>query len=122
VTRAGEVLVPWGVDAGDFPASAADAARLGFLVRYAVLAPSGHNTQPWSFRVGGDRLEVLADRPRGLPVVDPDDRELTVSCGAALGMIEHAARGLGVGVLLRSGCGRPPAREPRRAVADVMVP
>lgn len=91
-------LEPWDVDPAAFPVDRSDAEQLAFLVRFAVLAPSGHNTQPWSFRMDGDALEVWADRTRGLPVVDPDDRELTISCGAALGMLEHAARGLGIGL------------------------
>lgn len=53
-------------------------------IRVAVLAPSSHNTQPWLFRVGEREVELLLDRSRGLPVTDPDDRELTLSCGAAL--------------------------------------
>jgi len=68
------------------------AARWRLLVRVAVLAPSGHNTQPWLFRIADDgALEVLADRARALPVVDPDDRELIMSCGAALATLQIAA-------------------------------
>jgi hypothetical protein len=48
------------------------------------LAPSSHNTQPWLFRIGEKDVELYADRTRSLPVVDPDDRELIISCGAAL--------------------------------------
>lgn len=50
----------------------------------AILAPSGHNTQPWRFTVTDDHIDLYADRTRALPVVDPDDRELIMSCGAAL--------------------------------------
>lgn len=50
----------------------------------AVRAPSSHNTQPWLFRLGADRIELHADRSRALRVNDPDDRELVISCGAAL--------------------------------------
>ena len=46
------------------------------------LAPSTHNTQPWLFRVRGSTLDLYADRSRVQPVVDPDQRELTISCGA----------------------------------------
>jgi hypothetical protein len=53
-------------------------------VRAAIKAPSSHNTQPWLFRIGADRVSLLADRTRALPVNDPEDRELTISCGAAL--------------------------------------
>ena len=49
-----------------------------------MLAPSSHNSQPWIFRVKGATLDVFADRSRGQPVVDPEDRELTIACGAAL--------------------------------------
>lgn len=64
------------------------------LVEFAVLAPSGHNTQPWRFRIRDGALELRADRTRSLPVADPDDRELTLSCGAALGYLRVAVRAL----------------------------
>jgi hypothetical protein len=54
------------------------------LVRSAVLAPSGHNAQPWRFTLGPDRIEIRADPGRRLPVVDPDDHALFISLGAAL--------------------------------------
>jgi hypothetical protein len=50
----------------------------------ATRAPSTHNTQPWHFRVRRESVELIADRSRSLPVGDPEDRELTISCGAAL--------------------------------------
>jgi hypothetical protein len=45
--------------------------------------------------VVNDLLELRADRSRRLPVVDPEDRELTVSCGAALGCLEVALHNFG---------------------------
>lgn len=67
------------------------------LLQAAAGAPSTHNTQPWRFRVRGeDRIELWADRARSLPRHDPDGRELVISCGAALGTIEVAARGRGL--------------------------
>lgn len=54
------------------------------LVQAATLAPSSHNTQPWLFRLEDRAVALLADRTRALPVNDPDDRELTLSCGCAL--------------------------------------
>jgi hypothetical protein len=53
-------------------------------VDHGRLAPSVHNTQPWTFAVFPDRLELRADRTRQLPVLDPDGRELVQSVGAAL--------------------------------------
>jgi hypothetical protein len=78
-----------------FPANGSEADKLRFLLGYAILAPSGHNTQPWLFRIGDDAVELYADRRRALPVVDPEDRELTISCGAALDHLAVAARYFG---------------------------
>ncbi len=65
---------------------------IGRLVEVAVMAPSSHNTQPWTFRIGDGTVELRADRTRALPVNDPVDRELTISCGAALANLVVAAR------------------------------
>ena len=67
------------------------------LLERAVLAPSSHNTQPWLFRAGTGRVDLFADRTRALPVNDPDDRELLVSCGAALFTLRVAAAAAGLG-------------------------
>ncbi|MDH4173252.1 MAG: nitroreductase [Betaproteobacteria bacterium] len=61
------------------------------LLEHAVLAPSSHNTQPWRFRPVDDGIDLLADRTRALPVNDPEDRELTISCGCALFNLRVAA-------------------------------
>lgn len=86
---------PWLVRESDFPVNGGPADKLRFLLSYAVLAPSSYNTQPWLFRLRGDALDLIADRCRGLPVVDPNDRELTISCGAALEFLCAALRYFG---------------------------
>lgn len=75
---------PWDVTERGYPAHGSAREKLLYLLNYAVLAPSGHNTQPWLFEVKDDRVLLYADRTRALPVVDPNDRELVMSCGAAL--------------------------------------
>jgi nitroreductase len=75
----------WGILPDGYPTDGYASDRLHYALRFAVLAPSGHNTQPWQFRVThDDAVDVFADRSRALPVVDPHDRELVMSCGAAL--------------------------------------
>ena len=54
-----------------------------FLTEQAVKAPSGHNTQPWIFRISEMEIDICPDYNRALPVVDPDNRELFVSLGCA---------------------------------------
>ena len=65
------------------------------LVRYATLAASGHNTQPWRFRIGDERVEVLPDLSRRTPVVDPDDHHLFASLGCAVETMAIAAQARG---------------------------
>jgi nitroreductase len=97
-------VVRAGADGGGATVGAETAARsslLGDLVAAAVLAPSSHNTQPWAFRIAGGHLELRADRTRALPVNDPRDRELTMSCGAALLNARVAAARAGAGARVR---------------------
>ena len=86
---------PWQTDENDFPGQADPSDQLRFLLNYAILAPSSHNTQPWQFEVSDESLFLRADRTRSLPVVDPNGRELTISCGAALGHLQVAMRYFG---------------------------
>jgi iron-sulfur cluster repair protein YtfE (RIC family) len=87
-----EHLEPLDLERKEFPFTGSAAAKLAFLLRYAVLAPSSHNSQPWLYRLEGDSVLLLADRSRALPVADVDDRELEISCGAALFHLELAIR------------------------------
>jgi hypothetical protein len=79
----------------DFPITGTPAEQLQFLLNYAALAPSEYNTQPWLFKVRERVVELYADRSRRLPIVDPEDRELTISCGAALFNLRIALRHFG---------------------------
>ncbi len=83
---------PWDVREALYPTEGTNKDRLRFLLHYAVLAPSIHNTQPWLFRVSNNEVVLIADRSRALPVVDPDDRSLIMSCGAALMNLRIAMR------------------------------
>lgn len=66
-----------------------------WLVSKAVLAPSGHNTQPWRFKPLPDAVEIHPDFSRTLPVVDPKNRELFISLGCAAENLCIAATQLG---------------------------
>lgn len=55
-------------------------------VRFAVRAPSIHNTQPWRWVLTGGELSLYADRRRQLATADPDGRALLISCGGALAL------------------------------------
>ena len=65
------------------------------VLRYATLAPSGHNAQPWIFAAALDRLDIFPNPMRRTPVVDPDDHHLFVSLGCAAENLTLALAALG---------------------------
>jgi hypothetical protein len=85
----------WRIDEHAFPHDGSAADRLRFAARYAILAPSGHNGQPWRYTIDGDTLYVYADRTRALPAIDPDDRELLIACAATVHLTQVTLRHFG---------------------------
>jgi hypothetical protein len=86
---------PWRFDDDDFYELESPREQIEFLLRYAVLAPSEHNQQPWSFQITPQGVDVFADSTRRLPVVDPGNREMTISLGAAIANLRVAAAHFG---------------------------
>lgn len=80
----------------DYP-GARDAISTALLL--AARAPSVHNSQPWRWRVVAapprPRLELYANPGLQLRSVDPDGRDLLLSCGAALHHCAVALASLG---------------------------
>jgi hypothetical protein len=102
----GGLLVTWRAGTRPLPAATdptvhAVTARplmpdeIAAVLSVAGRAPSLHNTQPWRFRLREDCIELLADPERMLRTVDPDGRELTISCGAALFGLRLGLRRIG---------------------------
>jgi nitroreductase len=90
-------VTPWMVKAEALPGSETT-GQLAFLLRFAILAPSTHNTQPWKFSVGHighDEVKLFTDWTRWLNVADADQRELHVSAGCALENLLIAAEHFG---------------------------
>jgi len=80
-------------------------------------APSIHNTQPWLFISSARGLRIRADRRRQLSIVDPDGRQLLISCGCALFNARVSATAAG----LRPRVRRFPSRVDADAVADIAI-
>ena len=74
----------WQILEDDFPSNGSSSQQLKFLLNYATLALTSHNTQPWTFKIVDEAVELYLNKPRILPVNDLNCRELTISCGAAL--------------------------------------
>lgn len=85
----------WKVAEEEFPRTAPIEAQLQFLLRYAILAPSTKNSQPWRFLVEGNQVQLIAALERRQPIADPENRELYISLGCALENLLVAAEQFG---------------------------
>lgn len=52
----------WETKESDFPKNGSIEERLKFILNYAVMAPSAHNTQPWKFKIQGNSIEIFVDK------------------------------------------------------------
>lgn len=64
-------------------------------IAMAVRAPSVHNSQPWRWRIGDRSVHLYVDRERWLSAIDPEGRDLVLSCGAALHHLRVALAAMG---------------------------
>jgi hypothetical protein len=72
------------------------------IVHAAILAANAHDSQPWRFQIGSDRIDVYADADRHLGAMDPFRREMHLSLGCALENAVLIARSLGYAADLRT--------------------
>ncbi len=83
----------WEINPGDFQKQKTITDQLWFLAGFAVLAPSGHNSQPWQFDARDNIIDIRADMSRALPASDPNCRQLYISLGCAMENLLIAAEG-----------------------------
>lgn len=96
-SKLSDKLAAWNVQESDFPFTGNSYDQMKALLRYAVLAPSGPNTQPWKFSIKDDEISLIADLSRSLPSIDPTDRTLYISHGCLLTNLLIAAEHFGFG-------------------------
>lgn len=87
---------PWLVKIEDFYQQKTEIDKLEFLLNFAVLAPSSHNSQPWAFKVGENEIKVYLEPSRRLIESDKNDRQAFISLGCAIGNILIAANYYGL--------------------------
>lgn len=85
----------WNISEAEFPANESPRQKLVFALKYAALAPTQDGWQPWHFRMEETYLELLTKSKPALEELDPDGRELTIGCGAALQYLKVALKHFG---------------------------
>lgn len=74
----------WEVDLQEFFKCTTDEERIHFLLRFALLAPSTHNSQPWQFKANKNEITLSLAKRVDLPVGDPELRQRYIALGCAL--------------------------------------
>lgn len=78
--------------------------QIRFLLRFAILAPSGHNMQPWNYQIDreSESLIVRLEHSRLLHASDPTDRISYLAVGGTSQCFVRAAEsyGLATGVTI----------------------
>jgi hypothetical protein len=87
--------VAWDIDLGEFSQAWRPAQMLRFFARFAVLAPSGHNTQPWRFEFCGEEVLLRSEPSRQLSFSGGIAGEPFTSLGACLETLRMAAQAFG---------------------------
>lgn len=75
---------PWQIKKSDFPKNQSIEEKIKFLLNYAILAPSAHNTQPWAFSVSQNIATFYINPKRVLKDSDVFGRQAYISMGCAL--------------------------------------
>ncbi len=81
----------WEINIDDFYKITDEKEKLKFLLNFAVLAPSSHNSQPWNFKIENNKIEVFLSEERRLKYSDKNDRQAYISIGCAIENINIAA-------------------------------
>ncbi|WP_066270858.1 Acg family FMN-binding oxidoreductase [Hydrogenophaga palleronii] len=88
-------LPPEAIAAWQGPGEQADVRR--WLLGHALLAPHSHNLQSWLVDLGvADEITLFVDRSRLLPETDPFARQILMSQGTFIELLDLAARQKGL--------------------------
>lgn len=96
--------IVWQIDQKEYPSQGSMAEKIKFLLRYAILAPSAHNTQPWRVEIQEAKLLVFRDPAHTLMVGDPTLRETQLSIGAFAENFILAAKHFGLAGEISAVC------------------
>ncbi len=94
---------PWDIEEKSFPQGGTSNDLMRFFLRYAILAPSAHNTQPWKCIIREGTLEIHKDEKHMLQVGDPTQRQTYIGLGAFLENFIIASSHWGYRAILTEG-------------------
>lgn len=90
------MINPWDINKEDFPENGSLADKIKFILGYAILAPSTHNSQPWLFKIDDSSCKIFYNTKLKIPEADPLGRDLYISLGCMLENLAVAANYFGI--------------------------
>ena len=91
VAGCSSALPPEAIAAWNGPGNEPDARR--WILAHAILAPHSHNLQSWLVDLSvPNEISLFIDRSRLLPETDPFSRQMMMSQGTFLELLDQAAR------------------------------
>lgn len=87
---------PWDIKKEDFPDNGSLIDKIKFVLGYAILAPSTHNSQPWLFKLSENSCRIYYNNNLRLPEADPIGRDLYISMGCMIENLVIAASYFGI--------------------------
>ncbi len=87
---------PWDIKKEDFPDGGNLIDKIKFVLGYAILAPSTHNSQPWLFKIEGGLVKIYYDPNLKLLEADPKGRDLYISMGCMMENLAIVANYFGI--------------------------
>lgn len=88
--------LPWDIKKNDFPQGGTLQDKIRFVLGYAILSPSTHNSQPWLFKVENGSCKIYYDKNLKIPEADPLGRDLYISMGCMVENLAIAANYFGI--------------------------
>jgi len=74
----------WGIKVDDFPHNSTLNEQIKFLLNFALLAPSGHNSQPWELKLKDNTILIFKNQKRFLIEHDAQGRQCYISIGCLI--------------------------------------
>ncbi|MFC1598111.1 Acg family FMN-binding oxidoreductase [Patescibacteria group bacterium] len=96
----------WNIKSSEFPYDGDLEHQIEFILRYAILAPSTHNSQPWLFDVEGGSCKIYSNPSVNIYYADIKGRDLHISIGCCIENLITAAKWFGIYNDVQYYCGR----------------
>ncbi|MFA5777986.1 MAG: hypothetical protein WC870_00620 [Candidatus Paceibacterota bacterium] len=85
----------WAIDFDEFFKKTTDTERTRFFLSFVLLAPSGHNSQPWKFKIKDNIADIFFEKERLVTASDEEGRQTFVALGCLITNFSETVKAYG---------------------------